>query len=160
MAVRFTAPRRLDPNDRLDGFDCGIVLIDEWLETRARTAEKQGTAAVYVTFGETGDLAGFYLLSAYAVEHAAVAGGWLRRNTPEQIPAILLGMLGVDHRFQGKGLGRKLLHDAVVRALNVSRDIGARALMVDPVDDAATRFYEKNGFQHVPGSDRMFFKLA
>lgn len=73
---------------------------------------------------------------------------------------ILLGMLGVDRRFQGEGLGRKLLHDAVIRSLNISSELGARALIVDPVDSAAARFYESNGFQHIPESERMFLKLA
>lgn len=37
-----------------------------------------------------------------------------------QVPAVLLGMLGVDKRFQGKGLDSVLLADA----------IGAKALVV------------------------------
>ena len=107
-----------------------------------------------------GELAGFYSLSAHAMERSNIAGGWLQRNVPERVPMILLGMLGVDRRFQGEGLGRKLLHDAVIRSLNISSELGARALIVDPVDSAAARFYENNGFQHIPESERMFLKLA
>lgn len=160
MAVRFTAPRRLLPGDILDGFDCGVVLIDEWLASHARMAERQGTAVAYITMDSTGALAGFYSLSAHCLERSSIAGGWLRRNVPEQVPAILLGMLGVDRRFQGMGLGRMLLHDAVVRSLSSSREIGARALVVDPVDGAAARFYGTAGFQPIPESGRMFLKLA
>lgn len=40
-------------------------------------------------------LAGFYTLSAYSIDHSD-APGWLRRNSPNPIPAILLGMMGVD----------------------------------------------------------------
>ena len=145
---------------RTDGFDCGITLIDEWLSTRSRSAEKQGTAVAYVTYAESGELAGFYSLSAHAMERSNIAGGWLQRNVPERVPMILLGMLGVDRRFQGEGLGRKLLHDTVIRSLNISSELGARALIVDPVDSAAARFYENNGFQHIPESERMFLKLA
>ena len=158
--MRFTTPRRIGSSDMPDGFDCGITLIDEWLSTRSRSAEKQGTAVVYVTYAESGGLAGFYSLSAHAMERSNIAGGWLQRNVPERVPMILLGMLGVDRRFQGEGLGRKLLHDAVIRSLNISSELGARALIVDPVDSAAARFYENNGFQHIPESERMFLKLA
>jgi len=94
------------------------------------------------------------------MERSSIAGGWLQRNVPERVPMILLGMLGVDRRFQGNGLGRRLLHDAVVRSLGISMELGARALIVDPVDDGAARFYEANGFQHIPESERMFLKLA
>lgn len=160
MAVRFTKPRRIEAGDDLGGFDCGVMLIDEWLDSHARSAERHGTAVVYVTFDADGVIAGFYSLSAHSVERASIAGGWLRRNVPEQVPTILLGMLGVDRRFQGEGLGRMLLHDAVVRSIAASGAIGARALVVDPVDDAAARFYTANGFRPIPDTNRMFLKLA
>lgn len=160
MAMRFTAPRKVEPNDILDGFDCGIFLIDEWLAQRAKPAFKQGTAVTYLSFSSDNTLAGFYSLSAHAMERSSIAGGWLQRNVPERVPMILLGMLGVDHRFQGEGLGKKLLHDAVIRSLNISEEIGARALIVDPVDGTAARFYERNGFQHIPESERMYLKLT
>jgi ribosomal protein S18 acetylase RimI-like enzyme len=86
--------------------------------------------------------------------------GWLARNAPQQILVILLGMLGVDERFQGMGLGRNLLLDASQRAAAISETIGARALVVDPASDAARRLYESCGFRSIPDSDRMFAKLG
>lgn len=53
-------------------------------------------------------------------------------NAPSQVPAILLGMLGVDERYQGMGLGAQLLRDAILNSLKVSELAGARALVVDP----------------------------
>ena len=48
--MKFTAPRRVEPGDVFDGFDCGVALIDDWLSLRARNAERQGTAVAYVTY--------------------------------------------------------------------------------------------------------------
>ena len=45
------------------------------------------------------------------------ANGWLRRNSPDPIPAILLGMLGVDMRYQTMHVGAQLLRDAAMRAM-------------------------------------------
>lgn len=87
---------------------------------------KTGTAVAYVTYAESGNSPDS-TLSAHAMERSNIAGGWLQRNVPERVPMILLGMLGVDRRFQGEGLGRKLLHDAVIRSLNISSELGARA---------------------------------
>ena len=53
--MKFTAPRRVEPGDVFDGFDCGVALIDDWLSLRARNAERQGTAVAYVTYSESGD---------------------------------------------------------------------------------------------------------
>lgn len=155
--VGFDRPRPLQNDDDIDGFSSGTELIDRWVATRARHAREAGTAVVYASFcGKT--LAGFYTLSAQSVLRASTSG-WLARNAPLQIPVILLGMLGVDARYQGQGLGRDLLLDAVHRSELVAEHIGARALVVDPIDESARRFYEHFGFSPVPGSDRMFAKL-
>lgn len=53
---------------------------------------------------------------------------------------MLLGMLGVDEDFEGIGLGAALLRDAVLNASKVAAIAGARALAVDPVDEARRRF--------------------
>lgn len=77
---------------------------------------------------------------------------------PAQIPVILLGMLGVDKRYQGEGLGRDLLLDVVHRAGYVSEQVGAKALIVDPIDDATRAFYSRYGFRPMPGASRMYAK--
>ena len=107
-----------------------------------------------------GVLAGFYSLSANSVGRGDVHGGWLERNTPEQIPVILLGRLVVDLRHQGEGLGAMLLRDAVERSLSASAQIGARALVVDPLDGKAAGFYEHYGFSRLRDTTRMFAKLV
>lgn len=104
-AARFLEPRRLQPGEELGSFSCSVELIDDWAAKHASYAAKQGTAVPYVCFTTDGDVAGFYAISAYSIDRETVRGGWLRRNVPAKIPAILLGMLGVDSRFQKRGLG-------------------------------------------------------
>ncbi|TPF86091.1 hypothetical protein BW13_07720 [Bifidobacterium sp. UTCIF-37] len=156
----FQRPRRMEPGEDLADFHCGVPLIDEWAHTRATSAAKHGTAVVYVSRTTAGDTAGFYTLSSYAVERSRVLGGWLRRNTPDRIPAILLGMLGVALPYRGEGLGWRLLQDAIARARAASEQIGARALIVDPYDDSAESFYAHFGFQEIPGTDSMYLRLV
>lgn len=156
----FSPPRRLEAGDDLSGFSSGVALVDEWACSRALHAHGRGTAVVYVTFDDDGAPAGFYSLSAHSVVRDDVKGGWLRRNAPNQILAVFLGMLGVDERFQGCGLGRSLLRDAILRSRDVSRLIGARALLVDPADGAAAAYYGKYGFKPLPGLGRMFLPLT
>ena len=81
------------------------------------------------------------------------------RNSPSQVPAVLLGMMGVDEEFKGLGLGASLLKDAIENALKISALAGARALIVDPVDDEAAAFYAHFGFTTLPGTNRMALKL-
>ena len=158
--VRFLEPRRLNPGETLEGFSCGVELIDNWANRHAPYAAKRGTAVPYVCFTTSGEVAGFYAISAYSIDRDAVRGGWLKRNAPAKIPVILLGMLGVDSRFQHQGLGWMLLQDAIKRALAVGRQIGSRALVVDPYDDVSRVFYQHFGFRDVPGSNSMFVRLV
>lgn len=155
----FHRPRRITPNDDISEFRCGVDVVDDWLKDHARKAERQRTAVIYAVFASNGELAGFYTLSAYSVERAQ-AGGWLKRNAPNPVPVLLLGMLGVDIRFQTRHLGSMMLRDAVVRALGVSEVIGARALMVEPANDNAARFYGHYGFRRIQGGSMMFLPLS
>nr|WP_314640027.1 GNAT family N-acetyltransferase [uncultured Olsenella sp.] len=157
---RFLPPRLLGEGDDLSAFECGEPVVDTWVRRRALRSVRAGTAAVHVVTTEAGIIAGLYSLSAHSVLRADVQGGWLRRNVPEQIPAVLLGMLGVDRRFQGFGLGGSLLADAIERALVVSRQVGARAVLVDPASEKAGMFYKHYGFKVVPGTGWMYLPLG
>jgi GNAT superfamily N-acetyltransferase len=72
--------------------------------------------------------------------------------------AVLIGRLAVDQRHQGKGIGTLLLHDAFMRCLEVAEISGWNAIVVDPKDDAARRFYEHHDFSPLleDESGRMF----
>lgn len=154
----FSAPRQLDEKDDLSSFSCGVEIVDDWVRHRAQKAMSHGTAVVYVCLADD-RVAGLYSLSAHSVARSDVRGGWLRRNTPEQIPAVLLGMLGVDKDYQGLGIGKSLLRDAILRARSVSREIGARTLLVDPAGESTSQFYEKYGFRTLPETERLFLPL-
>lgn len=156
--MRFTKPSQLPEGSRIENFSCGNETIDSWVAKHASMARKRGTAVVYVTYCN-GQVAGFYTLSAHSVARFDVSGGWFARNAPEQIPAVLLGMLGVDKRFQGYGLGAQLLRDAILNAMKIAELAGARALVVDPIDADAKSFYERFGFAELRGTNRMALKL-
>ena len=100
-AIAFTRPTRLEEGMALAGFSSGQPFVDRWLATRAAKARQRGSAVVYVSHRAGADAseeppAGFYTLSSGSVARDLVDGGWLKRNAPNEIPVILLGVLGVD----------------------------------------------------------------
>ena len=164
MGLSFSRPVQLEQNMVLQGFSCGQELVDSWLATYASKAKARGSAVVYVSYCINADMhndspAGFYTLSSASIERDTMQRGWLKRNTPPQVPVILLGMLGVDLRYQGSGLGAALLHDAALRALSIADSLGAKALVVDPIDENAEIFYAHYGFEIIPGLKRMYVPL-
>ena len=154
---RFSRPTPLPAGVGIKGFHCGDPIVDNWAERHSATARERGTAVIYVVYSD-GAVAGFYTLSTHSVARDT-ARGWLARNAPDQVPAVLLGMLGVDERFAGQDLGSSLLRDAVVNALKVANIAGARAILVDPTGEKAASFYAHFGFVKLPGTDRMALKL-
>lgn len=156
--TELSAPRRLAPEDNISGFDCGLSLVNDWLARHLKMAGRQHTAVAYGTF-EGATLAGYYTLSAYSMAHDD-ASGWLRRNSPDPIPVILLGMLGVDVRYQTMHVGGQLLRDAILRALSAAEIIGARALVVEPATERAAKFYTHYEFRHIAGSEMVFIPLT
>ena len=76
------------------------------------------------------------------------------------IPVVLLGQLGVDKAFQGRGLGDLLLMDAQTRVDEISRRAGIRAIMLDARNERLAKWYEQHDFVRFPGQLRMFKSIA
>lgn len=82
------------------------------------------------------------------------------RGGPEQIPAVILARLALDRRLHGKGLGARLLVDALTRIVGASKEVAFRLVVVDAIDEEAAAFYEKYGFRRVPGDRRLVRKVG
>ena len=158
MTAGFSWPVQLAAGEGIEGFHCGVEIVDEWAVRHAATARVRGTAVVYVSRC-AGRVAGLYTLSTHSVVRSDIGGGWLARNAPSPGPAVLLGMLGVDDDFKGMGLGAALLRDAIINASKVAAIAGARALVVDPTGDTAAAFYARFGFNPIGDSGRMAIRL-
>lgn len=159
MAIaKFTKPVQLAPGVGIRGFRCGDEVVDGWIAKHSETARKRGTAVIYATYCGS-DVAGFYALSTHSVARGDVSGGWFSRDAPDQIPAVLLGMMGVDEKYKGLGLGAQLLRDAILNAMKIAELAGARALVVDPSSESAANFYRHFGFSEIAGTNRMAMRL-
>jgi GNAT superfamily N-acetyltransferase len=92
---------------------------------------------------------GYYALANGGVAQAAATGG-VRRNMPDPVPVMVLGRLAVDRAYQGRGIGRGLLRDAVLRTMQAAELGGIRAILVHVISEDAKRFYERYGFAVSP----------
>ncbi|MGH3288411.1 MAG: GNAT family N-acetyltransferase [Streptosporangiaceae bacterium] len=139
----------LGDQHRLSDFDCGVAALDQWLARSARVAAAAGTAATYVLCrGER--VAGYYALAMGSVAHQG-SPSRLRRGMPDPVPAVVLARLAVDRSEQGNALGGHLLVDALGRCVRGGREFGARAVVVDAIDDRAAAFYRHFGFHDLEG---------
>ncbi len=96
---------------------------------------------------------GYYAIAAGAVSREELPKA-LRHDNPEQIPVVVLGRLATDKNYEGRGIGRGMLQEAITRTLTAATEIGVRALLVHAVDEEAVKFYLKFGFVPSPIGDR------
>lgn len=139
-----SAPEKLNPAHDLSQFRCGEPELDDWLKRRALANEESGASRTYVVCVGR-QVVGYYALAAGAVAHMD-APGRVRRNMPNPIPVMVIGRLGIDLKFQGRGIGSALLRDAVLRTVQAAEIAGIRAILVHAISESARRFYEKLGF--------------
>ena len=142
--VNTGAPEKLQLRHDVSVFDCGELELNDWLRRRAFSNQQSGASSTYI-ISDGPRVVGYYSLAAGSVTREA-ALGQVRRNMPEPVPVVLLGRLAVDQSFQGRGLGRALLRDAVLRTLQAADIIGVRAILVHALSEKAKRFYETCGF--------------
>ena len=133
----------------LDGFDCGVASLDDWLRRRARQNQLSGASRNFVSADASGHVIAYYALTSSAIAAAATTGR-LRRNMPDPVPVVVLGRLAITRAYQGQGLGRALFHDAGRRVVHATEAIGIRGLLVHALSDQAKDFYLSLGLEVSP----------
>ncbi|MGP0029770.1 MAG: GNAT family N-acetyltransferase [Acidimicrobiales bacterium] len=134
----------------LERFDCGKPALDEWLRNRALANQASGASRTWVVVEESfSDVVAYYASSTASIMRSA-APTRVRKNQPEQIPAILLARMAVDRRHTGMGLGAALLKHFMLKALEVAQSVGVRVILIHAKDDAAKDFYSHYGFVESP----------
>lgn len=149
--ARFGDPEPLSPEYVVEGFDCGRLSLNIWLERHARQAAAAGSARTYVVV-DSGQarVVGYHALTAAGIERENASGRVVKGVPRYPIPVVLLARLAVDGSAARRGLGVWLLRDAMTRTLAASETIGVRAMLVHAIDDEARAFYLRHGLETSP----------
>ena len=75
----------------------------------------------------------------------------------QPLPAYLIVSLGVDQRFEKRGLGKILLIEALMRIYEVSKHTGGVGVIVDASNPKAEAFYQHFGFSQIPNQPKRYF---
>ncbi len=145
-----TPPRPLTAEDDRQGFDCGRESLNSWFRRNAlRNQQTDASRVSVVCDAQTGAIAGYVSLSAASIARASLPRA-LQRNQPDPIPAVLLGQLAVDLRYQVCGIARSLMFFALTTAVRVAQDVGCVCVLTHPLDDGVRAFYRGFGFEDLP----------
>jgi len=143
-----SAARRIEklrPDFPIEGFDCGRDELNRYLSRFAWANQQAGAAQTYV--GLVGDVVvGYHSLAVGQVTREEAPARVIKGLARHPVPIMLLARLAVDRRWQGQGVGKALLRDAMQRTLQASEIAGIRAFAVHAKDEPARTFYQKFDF--------------
>ena len=150
VPFRFEA---LGDSDRA-AFCCGEDVLDRYFQTQATQDIRRRIANCFVVVeAATGRVAAYYTLSAASIPLVDLPADETKRLPRYPIlPAVRIGRLAVDRRFQRRGLGELMLMNAVHRTIQDAA--AAFALLVDAKNDLAPGFYRRYGFRPIVGKPK------
>lgn len=142
-------------------FDSGNELLNTYLKRQANQDIRRKLAACFILSKNEVEILGYYTLSNNSIPLEYFPEN-IRKKLPRSytsIPTTLLGRLAIDKKHQKKGIGKILLIDALKRSYETSKELGSFAVVVDPIDKDAERFYEKFDFIKLPDSKKMILAM-
>ena len=145
-------------------FSCGDKDLDNFFLYDAENYERQllGKSYCYRLDSDNSVVVCFFTLSNSSVEARNLPNSRKKKLTEHiphekslsSYPATLIGRLGVDEEFHGKGIGSELIYFIKQQVLLPRNLAACRYLAVDAYNTAGPlKFYEANGFKTLFSSD-------
>ncbi len=173
MPVKITQARRLDRDTKLKPFDCNDPDLNDFFHNDALNHSNELLTVTYLFEGRKETIAFISLLND-KISREETGRGKLRtlakgiphpKRTYRSFPAVKIGRMGVNIRYQRKGMGTEIL-DAVKASFTTANKTGCRFVTVDAYNNPCTiGFYQKNGFNFLTEKDHkddtrlMYFDL-
>lgn len=143
-----------------DHFSCGKSSLDNYILRNVTKDISSGACTCFVILDDQQRVIAYYTLSTDSIPLEDAPEDLKKKINYPHIPVILLGRLAVHHHYAGKGYGKIMLVDALKRSQQAAKEqIGSVAVIVDPIDADAERFYHKYGFTKIPDSGKMFMTM-
>lgn len=152
----------LNSQHKKRGFDCGNDLLNNYIRRQAKQDVSRDLSACYIlNNSDDKRIIGYYTLSGNSINRNDFPEDLIMKLPPSYVnlPTVLLGRLAVDNTYKGKGFGETLLIDALKRCVDISKNLGIIAVIVDPIDQKAVTFYESYGFILIPSTNKMFIPI-
>lgn len=142
-------PELLTEDHDVSVFGCGKAPLNQYLKRYALANQQNEISRTYVATRDK-RVVGYYTLTFGSVSHDE-ATAKIKAELPQYpIPIILLARLAVDQKEAGKGLGKGLLKDALLRTVQAADIAGLRAMLTHAKDEEAKQFYLRYGFEESP----------
>ena len=148
----------MQTNDRQ--FRCGEEKVEDWLATKALQHQEKHLTVTKVLLDEAGAIAGYYTLATGQVDFGDLPVEMAKRLPRRLLPVAVLAWLAVNQLYQGQGLGRLLLAQALRDCYEAGKTLAFVAVILDCISQEAKAFYQRWDFEELPGHPFRLFLSA
>jgi GNAT superfamily N-acetyltransferase len=141
-------------------FRCGEECVDRWLATKALQHQEKHLSVTRVLLDEKDAIAGYYTLATGQVDFGDLPAEVAKQLPRRLLPVAVLAWLGVHTSYQGHGLGRLLLAQALRDCWEAGKTFAFVAVVLDCASEPAKTFYQHWGFRQLPGHPYRLFVSA
>lgn len=151
-----------------DSFDSGEAPLNQFIRHAAARHMAAGISKTrvlptreHLANGKQG-ICAFYTVTAGAISRETLPQAMAKRLPQYPVPIFLLAQLAVASEYQGTGLGKITLINALEYLWNVNVNMPAYAVVVDCLNTNAEAFYLKYGFVFLcthQGKNRLFLPI-
>ena len=137
--------RLLQANDDRSQFCCGNIELDRFFQRYAGQNQFRHHIGSSYVLCLNQQIAGFVTVSAGEI-CADKLNNELKKRLPDYpLPVLRIARLAIDKKFQGLGLGKKLLSLSLKLAVTMKANYGCTGVVVDAKTESV-EFYKKLGF--------------
>ena len=141
--------RRFSESRAVEDFDCGNQDLNEFIRAgEVSRYEGEGLGRTYLVHYR-GDLAAYFTVCADGLRREYVRTATFSSQFADMrldaLPALKIGRLAVDKKYQNLGLGRFILKYIAGMALEMAGRVGVRLLILQAKPESLP-FYAKFGF--------------
>jgi GNAT superfamily N-acetyltransferase len=135
--------------------------VDQWLHGQALQSQTKRLSTTRVLVSPSGQIAGFFTLATGQVHFGDLPTEIVMRLPRRALPVAVLAWLGVAVEEQRRGLGSRLLAQALLDCHGAGRTFPFVAIVLDTLDEPTKAFYVRWDFREISGRpSRLYLSAA
>lgn len=156
--VKLVSITKLSSKSELKKFDCGTEPLNIYLSRFALKNDSLGIGKTFLALTDENKIAGYITLSTAQILYEQLPSDFSNKIPKYPIPSLRIGRLAVSKNFQKKGIGKWLLKQAFLKALQIAELTGLFVIVVDAKEESKS-FYEQFGFIPLTENGSTYFLL-
>ena len=156
---RLVSIKEIQRKSLLKNFDCGIEQLNEFLSRYAIKNDELGIGRTFIALNSSNYILGYFTLATAQVAYQEIPDECKGKLPKYPIPALRIARLAVNKELQGNGIGKWLLSQVFIKAVQVSDITGLYLIIVD-AKETSKSFYEYYGFQRLVDEELSYFVVV